>query len=960
MATTLGPDMIVDAASTPCDLAAPAGEDLGDHRSPLMTPQPSPRANIPLPNPHFVFPARPSSSSAPSSFSRATGRRPRSAIETQERPFGDATENSGRPIRSPALPDFSFNPGASLSPASDSTFLSPPQSPASPRMIPTRPGGGGHRRGGSEFVGGNIRAGEAITVMSTSPTKSESGMASPTLMPVNPSRPSRGHRHQRSGAISSHDLSMILQPKSPNLSARGSSAPTSPADFEGREHYAFPETSDPAAKQPTESVPKAEAQEEPEKPADDKVPESPPAAQRPQNRARVGFSDTLEFIPRPLSLVSSDTSSTATARPGHSVSGSISSIISLNSTIAEKDEMMPPLESSPSHNFSDSRPSTAGAVLERTESLVPEAPVNGPPRRRGSLPLLTSLPLPSPINLQPSTPSPTKTPKRWSFFGLDPFVGTNSPTRARPVSSSSSESSHKDADGAASSEPGPNLSAKATDSECSVQKATHRKSNKKQKKVKTWAGSILTRKSKPRHGKNKKAHRRPPTPPPPPGDVDDNEEAIDDSSDGPAEPAMPTVLITESTTSAGGQESWKPPRPAVEDDTAYPMIDLDAALGPFNTPLPRNPEWEAAQRAGGLTKRKLHSAAGLSRFNGPGGHYTHHQRAQSSPEMVPFEHGRRGIHRFGSSSTMADVFEEDEEDEDGANKSNDSSADTTPQATPAIEKGENASSVVVSSASSQRSVEKVAEDNVSVISSRGVKRKGSDLENEVPPHSSASMRSEPSLSSLQQEIIAEEPIIYHKVRSNSSHSATPSPRFSPRGKDLAPVDVGPLNLPSASLAPVSPYSMTQSSAFPSPRSPMSYDANRISTAPSSVAEDNFQSLLMGEPGPEVRLSVDIPSLTSSTSTMTRDSILIQQAAQLTQPPLPGERPASFTSSAFGVRRSSLASLSRLISSSHGERSKLSMEVTYSSDTEKKQPKVSKTKRLSKMVQFWKPKQNASA
>ncbi|EOO02107.1 putative cell wall proline rich protein [Phaeoacremonium minimum UCRPA7] len=71
--------------------------------------------------------------------------------------------------------------------------------------------------------------------------------------------------------------------------------------------------------------------------------------------------------------------------------------------------------------------------------------------------------------------------------------------------------------------------------------------------------------------------------------------------------------------------------------------------------------------------------------------------------MVPFEHGRRGIHRFGSSSTMADVFEEDEEDEDGANKSNDSSADTTPQATPAIEKGENASSVVVSSASSQSS-----------------------------------------------------------------------------------------------------------------------------------------------------------------------------------------------------------------------------------------------------------------
>ncbi|KAJ4297080.1 hypothetical protein N0V88_003997 [Collariella sp. IMI 366227] len=155
-------------------------------------------------------------------------------------------------------------------------------------------------------------------------------------------------------------------------------------------------------------------------------------------------------------------------------------------------------------------------------------------------------------------------------------------------------------------------------------------------------------------------------------------------------------------------------------------------------------------------------------------------------------------------------------------------------------------------------------------------------------------------------------------------------------------------------------SMTQSSAFPSPMSRVSYDAQCISTAPSSVAEDNFQSLLMGEPGPEVRISVDdIPSLTSSNSTMTRESILAQNP-QARYPPLSDQpRPASFTSTAFGRRRSSLASLSRLINSSHGERSKLSIEVQLDSEPEKK-TKSSKTKRLSRMMQFWKPKEGRSS
>ncbi|RAL66816.1 hypothetical protein DID88_007599 [Monilinia fructigena] len=62
-----------------------------------------------------------------------------------------------------------------------------------------------------------------------------------------------------------------------------------------------------------------------------------------------------------------------------------------------------------------------------------------------------------------------------------------------------------------------------------------------------------------------------------------------------------------------------------------------------------------------IIQRRMHSAAGMGGFIGPGMHY--HRRAESAPEMVPFEN-RFGIHRLGSSSTMADVFEEDEEDDE--------------------------------------------------------------------------------------------------------------------------------------------------------------------------------------------------------------------------------------------------------------------------------------------------------
>ncbi|KAJ3579903.1 hypothetical protein NPX13_g667 [Xylaria arbuscula] len=485
---------------------------------------PSPRINLPPPpNPPFTFPARPSSS-APSSLSRTTGRRHQSAIDIPKIGLGVELPDSHSP--SAVLPDFQFNPGNNLSPetnnrrrrppplpdfafnpGAEASFLSPSTASPSPRTIPHM----GHRRGGSEFVGGKLKTGEPITVMSTSPTKSESGFASPTLAPSSgPRRHQRGHSHRRSGAISSHDLSLILQ-TSPNPSSGGSSAPASPAGFRDHQHTLKSKEQEPI--ESTSAAPKEAATGSeyalPEHPSRS----LPDLSPKPPTRARVGFSDTLEFIPRPLSLVSTDT--TSTVRPGHSVSGSISSIISItNTTNTDRDlpvilggSSVPPAKST-------SRPSTAGAVLERTSSIHVAAEDNLSPKRRNSILILNDLAQANPAT--PALSTPTKTPKRWSFFGFDSFAPAGSPTKPRPESTSSSDTAGKE--NAGTECPLPTNDAELprdceTNRSGSPSEEKRRPGKKRQKRVKNWAGSILPRKSKSRAQKSPKIRRRSQTPP---------------------------------------------------------------------------------------------------------------------------------------------------------------------------------------------------------------------------------------------------------------------------------------------------------------------------------------------------------------------------------------------------------------------------------------------------------------
>lgn len=834
-------------------------------------------------------------------------------------------------------------------------------------------------------MGGSIRSGDSITVMGTSPTKSESGMASPGFSPPSlgepPAAASRRHRHRRSAAISSHDLSLILQPPKDANNLRGSSAPTSPADFGGQQlgSLAINEPDIP----PMPLTPLSDAHD-PEVVA--RTPEvthkspgpsgtSTPRASRAMPRARVGFSDTLEFIPRPLSLVSSDASSTATARPGgHSVSGSLSSIMSASGedkTAPAEEKPAAPLSRMLTAQTEEPRPSTAGAVLERSQSIQSVHPTDGSPRRRNSIPTLVPMPEQAPT-ASASEPSPTKTPKRWSFFGLDPFSSSQLPPRPRDASSGSSDTVVRTSLDAPRntldhvSEPVEDVSSttQAPQAPQAPEKASKKK-KKKKRKVQAWAGSILKGKAK-SGSKGSKDAALSSSPRSDEGAWERDFMMGSAPNEPVTSPVTPTVTITD-TAPGDSHTSWKPrSSSAPEDDASFPVIDLDAALGPFNTPLPHNPEWEAAQKAAGTgagnNRRQLHSAQGMKGFTGPGMHY--HRRAESAPEMVPFEASRFGINRFGSSSTMADVFEEDEEDEDDDDDDEDDDARTTASLQPSQATSKDVSRAPSVSSSEDETPPATTTPKSPILGAPPVQ----SVETAKSVHA-ASMKSERSINSLQDVVIVEEPSPVEfrteslfKDRPERTGQAAPSPRRALGAVDLAPVEVGPLNLPATSYMPVSPYSVSPGSSFPSPRSPMSYDAQRISTAPSSVNEENtFQSLLLGEPGPEVRLSVDIPpSLTSSNSTMTRDSTFIpgpQPRARM--PYRPDERPVSVGSAAFGRRRSSLASLSRLISSSHGERSKLSMEVSCETETEKKQ-KTSKTKRLSRMMQFWKPNKEGPA
>jgi hypothetical protein len=487
-------------------------------------------------------------------------------------------------------------------------------------------------------------------------------------------------------------------------------------------------------------------------------------------------------------------------------------------------------------------------------------------------------------------------------------------------------------------------------------KSSSRKSNRKPRKVKSWANSIIPRKAK--HGKKPKS--RAPTPPvESTQDFEDTDESDDQDFEANFDVDNTVVIVSPTEESVPVRKidtdiaSWKPRElKRVNSDTMSPAIDLDAALGPFNTPDGSAPRGQ--QRGFAAHRRAMHSS---------GGALQSHRRTESAPELVPFEHRSSAA---AAASTMADVFEEDEPEEDTL-ESNSVSKSPSIAVEVMEEEIEEPKIQVVEVEGNQHGsgINWNFDDGLRLRrNDNSLRSRSSELLSplEVPKSVLGDNDSKQSLDASPIEVVED----YEEPRTSSlthSSDSTVTPQIS-ANETKEPEAIMNMSHPLPQQNLMTPDTFTSSFSSPDFRSSQtSFDTPRLGTASSSLTDYRaMSSPHFGEPGPEVRVSVDdVPSLTSSRSTMTS---AMHNAFAIGGPRRPSDRSASLCSASGDLdqsrrKRSSIASLSRLInSSSFGEKSKLSIEQRPQSEHSEpvKDPKK-KHKRLSKLMQFWKSKES---
>lgn len=900
-------------------------------RQPLMPPAveqastfsvtPSASTAAPESNPHFVFPMRSKLSETNrslqgSQFTSASGTR-RSA--DRSRPQGLAFN---------VLPAFEFNPSGS----SNSPRSSPGRSPSansSPYL--DRPISG-HRRNGSEFIGGDGKDVEGTT------TSTRQGDGVRPLSAANHSGPSsgrRGHAHRRSGAVSSHDLSNILKP---SLEPRGSSLPATPSD--PKEESTFspflarstsqPEVGSSASPSNTSSV-------------ENRAVGAP-------SRTRVGFSDTVEFIPRPLSTISSDTSSSlSTIRASHSVTGSITSIADTGTL-----------------SFPRSRGGRSSTELAGEQEAIQSTPRTTEPSDVNILPSVVDLK--DDGEARHSQPVSELT---------DEAIGTaeasvlqnhaNYPTFLHnTVSDDSTEQGGGRLD---------HLPSIVFDSSLLRRKAAspglsrprsspEPKVSKKQRKVTSWAGSILPRKTRPQSStEDVFDHVRPASPLrifAPSGDLSVENISFDDDTtyvirDPSHVPTTPRESLDPIHLQPGDAGSSHEEAPTV-------MFDLDAALV-------SDPDG-SIERGFLAARRRMHSSGATGSFSGPGSHY--HRRAESAPEMIPIDYHTFGFPRFNSNPRMADVFEEEEEDEEsdfGMGHQNGEAVtarcgkQNTAEGDSSIGLG-----VTVVDADSMKEEVPHAKRLRRVAGSAPVgEGSGTEGQNQAELIATPAIpKTSPRSQDFVEVVEADEEPRVSLLTKSSEDSSLPStlssdPLFAqPSSTPLDDIALPKFSLPYATLG-------TVSSAVSSPDcNQTSFDVPRLHTAHSSINDRaTLSSYRAGDHGLSFRGSVDdVPSLISSASTMISahpprisSSAYTNSSAERSSS-LSAAVPAR-TRPATAGKRSSLASLSRLVGSSYGEKSKLHIEEHASQEHADKVEKR-KGSRISRLMRFWKLKEKSSS
>lgn len=816
------------------------------------------------------------------------------------------------------LPPFSFNPGG---------LHASTQSAHSPHLQPI-----GHRRRPSELVGT-----DRPTTPGMSGGSEENMLPTPSPLPApgpgfgssGPGR--RGHAHRRSAAISSVDLSAISKafPTNPG----SGSAPSTPADFKYSRSFCE-ETVTPSPR----SVTSLNQTTPPDSPAK--------LVMTPEDSCpggTVGINDNATVIPRPVSIISTETSSSlSTIRPNTSITNNVTSTLLMS------------MSTGPQRH---TRPRTADPVLSITKDVLPgfaelKRPVSVPDtlQSRGEL----------------SEGHDSKRKKhfwdenRWKDSFKRTSLEEESPNTSRNITSKAS--------------PGP---PPVSSSQLSAENRSQKlhTSRKKQKKMRSWADAIFPLKGKRHYSKKSVVSRKSPTPPPSLRrtnsdlaslcDVnfdDDNTVIIHTPNNlSPPKPAFPNL---QTSVDSAFDNSWKPKsfyEQRLENETFSPVIDLDAALGPFNTP-----EMSCDRVAGSafsIATRRMYSGGRRGEFIGPEMRY--HRRAESAPEMPPFDRSALGNTRLNGNPTIAnaDVFYEEEEDAFLASNN------------PSISDGESADNLSVR-AHDQRDPSSVVDSTMGIQAGRvlrGLAGTGLGIQTRIPdpPRSpKISSKADTKICGVIPEHHPQKqafPVTEAFCQPKKSIEIVESDEWSQIFNDptsnasphFTPVDIRPCSSPGdfAYTGPHLPLSIDvpSSPAFPSPDlSNISFDAPRSATASSMTDQTTFNSTYHD---PIHGSSEDVPSLTSSASTMTNNKprfsgTFYDQSS--------GERSASFSNQVLRrhghsntTKRSSLVSLSRLVGVSHGEKSKLSYEEKPPGEAAENSKK--KGNRLSRLMHFWKTK-----
>jgi hypothetical protein len=838
------------------DQSSPAGS--GRENEADMT---EPRRSSPPPLPAF-------------SFNPGAAIQPDSGSSSPTHPILEemAQHRSRRTSKPAALPAFSFNPGGrepqkTPSPTKPS-FTSDP--PGSARSI-------GHRRGVSEFIGAAEGAQPSnAPPFSVSPQRGGHG---PPVAGYAPPRPSHQHRRSQAVSITEIETSDLIKTNAV-AKHRAGPPPSTPTEVPSNDHFA-------RASQSISSL----------------YGRTPPTSPRRRAsatgaRPRVLFSDTIDVIPRPLSLISSETEgSTSTVRGNHSLTGSITS---LGSPAARCTSSPIPDDRSPAQ-----RPKTA-------DSASPQMPIRGEMEKSGlpKRPFSAS----DSTSLFTGSGSPASKKRFWFTSGGS--------TETSPITTPKHTPTLEQTDPMTLMTPVAPVE-HITNARTRPKTSPERRASIKKRKVRTIAGALFSRKARSRGAQSR--GRRTATPPLGLSRSFSNEltdSVFDDDS---------TVVITTSSTAVPARpqaptlNTFLPPQSpssAYDDDydarVTSPVIDLDAALGPFGSE-------KLPQTGFAAARSRMHSSMGRGT---PDAFGVVHRRAESAPQMPPINRSMFGVHRLGSNTNVAEeVFDEEEEDDFLAEVNK-----PRAESDPACGQG----GAEVRNASRCSDVISVVEKN-DAPSSRSPSGLAISFSTDVPDGVAI--------------VDDEEDVTREAARSSDSTLSAPTmPESEVKQATSSPLTFA-YPAPQTSYASSGEGRSAPSSAISSP------DADHINF-------DNYPRFgrPMGELSPDLGLRCstdDVPSLCDSVSTGNAPRFSSGAATQCSTDQYSNSFSAPPTGrshkSQTAWKRASLASLNRLIpGSSHGEKSRLRFEESAAHEQEEKARK--KGNRISRLMNFWRSKE----